>query len=76
MYAGKEFWSWLNDGEPATQEWVLKGILTALEREAIHETATELLNSFKQSVVDKYDAEVRNSDGAIDWYKLLSKING
>lgn len=76
VYAGREFWSWLNDGEPATQEWVLKGILTALEREAIHETATELLNSFKQSVVDKYDAEVRNSDGTIDWYKLLSKING
>ncbi len=76
VYAGKEFWSWLNDGEHSTQEWVLKGILSALEEEAIHDTATGLLNNFKQSVVDKYEAEVRNSDGSIDWQRLLSKING
>lgn len=76
VYAGRLFWAWLNEGEANTQEWVLKGILSALEEGQIHETATHLLERFKQGVEQKYESEVREDDGALNWYKLLSKING
>ncbi len=76
VYAGKEFWMWLNDGEADTQLWVLEGIKSALDSEKIHETASALLDKFKRSVVDKYENDVRDENGVLDWNKLLTKING
>lgn len=75
VYAGREFWTWLSGGAEETQEWVLKGICEALDEEKIHETAAELLDQFKTSVVDKYEADIR-VNGKMDWKKLLTKING
>ncbi|EJG0411546.1 hypothetical protein C4G53_RS20760 [Vibrio parahaemolyticus] len=75
VYAGRRFWKWLSGGAENAQEWVLQGIIEALEEEKIHETASALLDKFKTSVVDKYDKDVR-VDGKLDWYKLLAKING
>ncbi|MBP7510173.1 MAG: hypothetical protein KA807_20345 [Prolixibacteraceae bacterium] len=75
VYSGKNFWSWLNDGQDATQEWVMQGIIEALKEEKIHETASALLNRFKEGVVTKYESDIK-TDGVIDWYKLLRKING
>lgn len=75
VYAGREFWSWLNGGSKETQEWVLQGIQDALAEEKIHETATELLKAFKAGVVEKYENDVR-VDGKLNWRKLLNKING
>ncbi|MDM8350777.1 PmeII family type II restriction endonuclease [Pseudomonas sp. sp1636] len=75
VYAGRDFWTWLSGGAIETQEWVLKGILEALEEEKIHETASTLLEAFKVGVVDKYENDVR-VNGKIDWMKLLKKING
>jgi len=75
VYSGREFWSWINYGEHRTQEWVLKGIIEALREERIHETASALLKQFKDSVVEKYENNIRNG-AELDWYKLLQKING
>lgn len=75
VYAGREFWSWLNYGENRTQEWVLQGIIEALQEEEIHKTATELLGKFKLSVIEKYEADIKDG-GTMNWFKLLSKING
>lgn len=75
VYAGREFWSWLNYGENCTQEWVLQGIIEALNEEKIHETATELLSRFKTSVVEKYESDIKDGD-SMSWFKLLSKVNG
>ncbi|MBX9585821.1 MAG: restriction endonuclease [Gammaproteobacteria bacterium] len=75
IYSGREFWTWLSGGAEETQEWVLKGICEALNEEKIHETSAKLLEQFKTSVVEKYEADVR-VNGIMDWKKLLSKING
>ena len=76
VYSGRDFWKWLNDGENDTQEWVLQGIIEALEESKIHETSKELLAKFKAGVVAKYEADIREADGSLNWYKLLKKING
>jgi hypothetical protein len=75
VYAGREFWSWLSGGANDTQEWVLQGMMEALEEEKIHETASELLSKFKKGVVEKYEHDIR-VNGVLDWKKLLNKING
>lgn len=75
VYSGKEFWSWLNYGLEETQEWVLDGMLNALREEKIHETATELLNKFKEGVVKKYEDDIKEGVN-LNWQKLLKKING
>jgi hypothetical protein len=75
VYAGRRFWSWLNDGADETQEWVLQGMQVALEEEKINEVASELLLKFRTGVVEKYEKDVR-VDGKLDWAKLLKKING
>ena len=75
VYAGRRFWEWLSGGANDTQEWVLEGIKSALDKEKIHETASQLLSTFKQSVVDKYENEV-GENGEINWSELLTKING
>ena len=76
IYSGRDFWKWLNEGAEATQEWVLRGIIEALEESKIQETSKELLEKFKASVVAKYETDVREEDGSLNWYKLLKKING
>lgn len=75
IYSGREFWAWLNDGEQKTQEWVLKGIIEALQEEKIHAAASALLQKFKDGVVKKYENDIRDGD-KLNWYKLLEKING
>jgi len=76
VYAGRDFWKWLNDGESETQEWVLEGIVEALDETKMHETSKVLLARFKAGVVAKYEADIREPDGSLNWYKLLAKING
>lgn len=75
VYAGREFWTWLNEGATETQEWVLRGMQDALSEEKIHETASELLKKFRSSFVEKYEADIRVNDKP-DWEKLLKIING
>ena len=75
VYSGKEFWGWLSGGFDDAQEWVLEGILSALDEAKIHETAKGLLDQFREGVVEKYEEDIREGD-TLDWLKLLKKING
>lgn len=75
VYAGKAFWAWLNDGEGDTQHWVLDGIQSALDKEKIHETASELLKKFRAGVASKYEPHIRENDD-LNWHKMLTLING
>lgn len=75
VFAGRDFWAWLNNGEQKTQEWVLEGIISALKEEKINDSAKRLLGKFKQSIVEEYEKDIRTGD-ALDWMQLLKKING
>jgi hypothetical protein len=75
VVAGREFWMWLNDGEFRTQEWVLSGIVQAVKKERLHETAKSLIDSFAAGVSRKYVDNV-DSDLTVNWNKILTKING
>jgi hypothetical protein len=76
VYAGREFWTWLNDGETQTQEWVLEGILRGFERAAnTTGSLTGLIISFRQEFSKQYQSFVR-ADKSIDWAGIIRKING
>ena len=75
VYAGKEFWQWVNDNEEATQEWVLEGILEALQEDNIGVTSRKLLSEYISSVAENYKDEITRS-GIPDWRRFLNKING
>lgn len=74
--AGREFWSWLNGGENATQEWVLRGIEQGYD-EAVqeHGPLDELFEDFIGDFVKQFGKH-ELADGSFDWYRLLSEING
>ena len=75
VYAGRDFWSWLNDGEQCTQEWVLEGITSALEEAGLRLRAKKLLDAFRKSVGSKYDKFV-DENGKLNAALLLAEING
>lgn len=76
VYAGRAFWSWLNEGEDETQEWLMEGILLGYEN-AIRElgSVTRLLEEYKGSFASQYQ-EFVDERGNIDWQGILRKING
>jgi len=76
VYAGREFWSWLNSGEPQTQEWVLEGILQGFETaEKTMGSFAELLLGFRNEFSQQFQAHVR-PDRTIDWQAIIKKVNG
>jgi hypothetical protein len=75
VYAGRDFWTWLNHGESRTQDWVLEGILQGLKAADCSNTCRKLLESYKKSFAATYATHVRK-DGTIDWEGLLTSING
>lgn len=75
VYAGREFWSWLNNGEEKTQEWVLKGLLDGVKSSNARAEGGKLLDSFTKQVAGEYD-KFKNDSGGIDWLKFLEHING
>jgi len=54
VYAGREFWSWLNDGEDNTQDWVMQGIKRGLSEDNSRQECGELLKRFESTVEKKY----------------------
>ncbi|MGB8130814.1 MAG: restriction endonuclease [Candidatus Angelobacter sp.] len=74
VYAGKEFWTWLNNGEPATHEWVLQGILEAVKTDCGKEFK-ELQKSFIESFTKKFAKHIGKS-GEVNWFGILKEING
>jgi Type II restriction endonuclease EcoO109I len=76
VYAGREFWAWLNNGETKTQEWVLEGILQGFViAEKTTGSLTELIISFRQEFSQQFQPFVR-PDKSIDWVGIIRKING
>lgn len=76
VYAGREFWAWLNDGEQETQEWVLEGIIqgfTISEREM--GSLAELLVSFRREFSQQFQSYILPDD-TIDWQAIIKNING
>ncbi|MFT3797189.1 hypothetical protein [Microbacterium sp.] len=74
VYAGREFWTWLNGGESATQDWVLEGVLTASRR--IGESNAQR-NSIKELVRSSAAFRALGAQGdAPDWAGVLRKVNG
>jgi hypothetical protein len=74
VYAGKEFWTWLNGGEPATQGWVMDGIIKGLKDANCGKEAAELLKAFKEKFTASYAQYVKN--GKVNWHQLLEAVNG
>lgn len=74
VYAGREFWTWLNNGEAATQEWVLEGILEAVKADCGSEFK-ELQKRFTESFAQQFSKHIMKS-GEIDWFGILKEING
>jgi len=75
VHAGREFWSWLCEGENNAQEWVMQGILDGLAKSASREEWGALLSSFISEISKKYHKYL-SQDGKINWHLLLKDING
>lgn len=74
--AGRAFWAWLNAGVAETQDWVLDGILKAIEqcRESLG-PAADALEAYQESYELQLARHMRE-DGSVDWHALLREING
>jgi hypothetical protein len=75
VYAGREFWTWLNEGEQRTQEWVLEGIVAGLEKAKCRDECRELLASYAKAFNKAYEEHI-NADATVDWHRILRDING
>ena len=81
VYAGREFWSWLNGDNDDTQDWVHTGFLNGIE---LHRKSEELqpikvheyLQNYREGIQKKYSKYTDLTTGEIDWKKLLVDING
>lgn len=76
VVTGNDFWTWLNFGEPSTQEWVMDGILQGrTQAEEAFPDLRDLGFRYRERFVETY-AEFVNAQGEIDWQGILKKING
>lgn len=76
VLAGREFWMWLNGGEPATQDWVLDGILAGLRDAKCREECRDLLVGYAAAFNAQYAKHINPEDGKVNWHQLLADING
>lgn len=73
VYAGSEFWDWLS-GVPGTQEYVLTGIIEAMQEESTRTESARLLENFKKAVGRSYGI-TDISTQTPDWFDLMHRIN-
>lgn len=74
VYSGRSFWSWLNDDQPATQEWVMEGILEAVSQFSNSRRQKKLIVDLVNSS-DSFSS-LRGSSGDSDWLNMLKHVNG
>lgn len=76
VYAGRNFWAWLNQGERETQEWVLDGFLEGIER-ARGElgSAAEAVAAYQRHYYEQLVRHMR-PDGTVDWHGVLREVSG
>lgn len=75
VYAGRAFWSWLNEDIPETQDWILEGIQAGIVRGDPRQEARTLLSAYNAAVARNFDKFI-GADGRVDWAALLTEING
>jgi Type II restriction endonuclease EcoO109I len=75
--AGKDFWTWLNDDEPATQDWVLEGIQKGAKDFLKHNPGMmEVVGGAGQMLVKEFQKKYGlPQDGSLDWFVLLHAVN-
>jgi hypothetical protein len=75
VFTGTEFWSWINDGEAKTADWVMQGILLGNKMAAKrYGSMKPLFDEFKTRIQASFE-DVLNKDGSLDYNKLGKKIN-
>ncbi len=76
VYAGKEFWTWLNNGEEDTHLWVLEGILCGFSTaEQKFGKMNELISEYKHAFSKQYKQFISPS-GIPDWKSIIQQVNG
>lgn len=72
--AGKEFWSWISQGDPDAQQKVLLGTIDALQESNLRINNAKRLRQFEKKIMENYkiDGSEENKDL---WERLLSRIN-
>jgi hypothetical protein len=75
VLSGRDFWSWLNGGEPATQDWVLEGIIRGLQDANCREESRVLLTKYTHAFNRRYAHDL-NEDGTVKWHQFLEEVNG
>lgn len=76
VYAGREFWSWLNAGQEETQHWVLDGMIQGFEAaQKSMGIFSELLAGFRKEFGGQFKSSIR-PDHSIDWHAIIRNING
>ena len=76
VYAGRDFWAWINHGEKATQEWVLEGIQQGfVQAEKSTGSLAKLLKEFREKFSEQFQIFI-DAKGAVDWYAIIKNING
>jgi hypothetical protein len=76
VHSGRDFWTWLNDGEADTQEWVLEGIIHGVNQSGISQVSQKLLQQFRDGFVQRHENDIRDEAGNLNWYRLLRRVNG
>lgn len=73
--AGRNLWTWLNEGETATQDWMMDGVLDAIEKKKANLLeASKLVANLKADYASQFKDQIKN--GKIDWHAILTLING
>lgn len=74
VYAGREFWTWLNFGEKQTQDWVLEGLVRAADK--VTDKEKQQARIHKLISESKAFEGLALSDGSPDWHAVLRRVNG
>lgn len=77
VFAGREFWTWVNEGVSETQDWVLDGILDGIEKAKSElESAADYITRFEGAISSTYTRHIDPDSGQVDWHAILREING
>lgn len=74
VYAGRAFWSWLNEGEESTQDWVLEGVLAAATQ--IGESSAQRASIKALVASSAVFRSLGDVDEAPDWAAMMKEVNG
>jgi hypothetical protein len=76
VVAGRDFWAYLNDGEVATQEWVLEGLLTGVAQPPADGTDfRDLLSAFMEDYRKSF-SDFITDENDVAWEEILKRENG